>query len=270
MAEDLPYRVEYSKSGRAACKVCKNPIPKDSLRIATVVQVRAIPCLVLIIVWRKYSAGFASRESARGAFFLGLGRGENVTLLRCAFWSRLPCYAVSSSAGRPVVLITWFLDWRAARGVIGSDGFFGWVIWMIGVVFAVVYRAPSTMAKWSDGITPTAFSKSNGPRRPGTLLTLTAFAGRIRSSSGRKLVSCCFFIFFLVWLETGLDPACGCANILCVSRCIVVHAKLGWLKFRSLGTRSCRWSKYFNEAGFIIFFAARKKNFLDRAVVDWE
>ncbi|KAL7291310.1 hypothetical protein TKK_0014913 [Trichogramma kaykai] len=38
MAEDLPYRVEYAKSGRASCKVCKSPIAKDSLRIATVVQ----------------------------------------------------------------------------------------------------------------------------------------------------------------------------------------------------------------------------------------
>ena len=39
MTDDLPYRVEYSKSGRAGCKVCKETIAKDELRIATVVQV---------------------------------------------------------------------------------------------------------------------------------------------------------------------------------------------------------------------------------------
>ncbi|OXU23091.1 hypothetical protein TSAR_015014 [Trichomalopsis sarcophagae] len=38
MAEDLPYRVEYSKSGRAKCKVCNENIEKGILRIATVVQ----------------------------------------------------------------------------------------------------------------------------------------------------------------------------------------------------------------------------------------
>ncbi|XP_014212183.1 poly [ADP-ribose] polymerase [Copidosoma floridanum] len=35
---DLPFRVEYSKSNRASCKVCKNPIAKDVIRIACVVQ----------------------------------------------------------------------------------------------------------------------------------------------------------------------------------------------------------------------------------------
>ncbi|XP_058807262.1 poly [ADP-ribose] polymerase [Phymastichus coffea] len=38
MTEDLPYCVEYSKSGRAMCNVCKNAIAKDILRLATVVQ----------------------------------------------------------------------------------------------------------------------------------------------------------------------------------------------------------------------------------------
>ncbi|XP_001604917.1 poly [ADP-ribose] polymerase isoform X2 [Nasonia vitripennis] len=38
MTDDLPFRVEYSKTGRAGCKVCKSPIAKESLRIATVVQ----------------------------------------------------------------------------------------------------------------------------------------------------------------------------------------------------------------------------------------
>lgn len=35
-----PFAVEYAKSGRAACKICKDPIAKDALRIAKVVQSR--------------------------------------------------------------------------------------------------------------------------------------------------------------------------------------------------------------------------------------
>lgn len=39
MAEvQLPYRAEYSKSGRAACKACKEKIAKDILRLAAMVQ----------------------------------------------------------------------------------------------------------------------------------------------------------------------------------------------------------------------------------------
>ncbi|KAG8225244.1 hypothetical protein J437_LFUL008781, partial [Ladona fulva] len=38
MAEDLPYRAEYAKSGRASCKSCKGSIAKDSLRLAVMVQ----------------------------------------------------------------------------------------------------------------------------------------------------------------------------------------------------------------------------------------
>lgn len=37
---DLPFRVEYAKSGRAGCKACKENIAKDSLRLASIVQVR--------------------------------------------------------------------------------------------------------------------------------------------------------------------------------------------------------------------------------------
>ncbi|XP_069975958.1 poly [ADP-ribose] polymerase 1-like [Penaeus vannamei] len=36
--EDLPYRVEYAKSGRASCKTCKGNIAKDTLRLAVMVQ----------------------------------------------------------------------------------------------------------------------------------------------------------------------------------------------------------------------------------------
>ncbi|XP_034111953.2 poly [ADP-ribose] polymerase [Drosophila nasuta] len=35
---ELPYSVEYAKSGRASCKGCKTPIPKDSIRLAIMVQ----------------------------------------------------------------------------------------------------------------------------------------------------------------------------------------------------------------------------------------
>uniref|UniRef100_U5EZI1 Poly [ADP-ribose] polymerase n=1 Tax=Corethrella appendiculata TaxID=1370023 RepID=U5EZI1_9DIPT len=35
---DLPYRAEYAKSGRASCKACKTPIDKDELRLAVLVQ----------------------------------------------------------------------------------------------------------------------------------------------------------------------------------------------------------------------------------------
>lgn len=37
-AEDKLYRVEYAKSGRASCKKCSESIPKDSLRMAIMVQ----------------------------------------------------------------------------------------------------------------------------------------------------------------------------------------------------------------------------------------
>ncbi|KAF5305635.1 hypothetical protein FQR65_LT07716 [Abscondita terminalis] len=35
---DLPYKVEYAKSGRASCRGCKNTIEKDVLRLAVMVQ----------------------------------------------------------------------------------------------------------------------------------------------------------------------------------------------------------------------------------------
>ena len=43
MADDLPFKAEYAKSGRAGCKGCKLTIAKDSLRIAKMVQV-AMSC----------------------------------------------------------------------------------------------------------------------------------------------------------------------------------------------------------------------------------
>lgn len=38
MAADLQFEAEYAKSGRSKCKLCKNNISKDSLRIARCVQ----------------------------------------------------------------------------------------------------------------------------------------------------------------------------------------------------------------------------------------
>lgn len=37
--DDLPYKVEYARTGRAGCKACKMNIGQDSLRIARMVQV---------------------------------------------------------------------------------------------------------------------------------------------------------------------------------------------------------------------------------------
>ena len=41
-ANDLPYRSEYAKSGRAKCKGCKVEIPKGDLRLASMTQVLRI------------------------------------------------------------------------------------------------------------------------------------------------------------------------------------------------------------------------------------
>lgn len=38
MADQLPYRAEYAKSGRASCKACRTQIEKDGLRLAAMVQ----------------------------------------------------------------------------------------------------------------------------------------------------------------------------------------------------------------------------------------
>ena len=35
---DLPFRAEYAKSGRAACKMCKEKIDRGQLRLAVMVQ----------------------------------------------------------------------------------------------------------------------------------------------------------------------------------------------------------------------------------------
>ena len=42
MEEELPFKVEYAKSGRASCRGCKQNIGKDTLRLAVMVQVKAI------------------------------------------------------------------------------------------------------------------------------------------------------------------------------------------------------------------------------------
>ena len=54
MADDLPYKAEYAKSGRSSCKLCRSNIDKDSLRVAKMVQVRNLfqnSCLI----WRLKS-----------------------------------------------------------------------------------------------------------------------------------------------------------------------------------------------------------------------
>ena len=42
----LPYKSEYAKSGRSSCKKCKNKIDQAELRMAVMVQVRMIICLI--------------------------------------------------------------------------------------------------------------------------------------------------------------------------------------------------------------------------------
>jgi len=39
MADDLPFKAEYAKSNRSSCKMCRDNIAKDSLRLAKMVQV---------------------------------------------------------------------------------------------------------------------------------------------------------------------------------------------------------------------------------------
>lgn len=39
MSEELPYKTEYAKSGRAGCKGCKQNIGQGTLRLAVMVQV---------------------------------------------------------------------------------------------------------------------------------------------------------------------------------------------------------------------------------------
>lgn len=39
MAEDFPFKAEYAKSNRSSCKLCRENIAKDSLRVAKMVQV---------------------------------------------------------------------------------------------------------------------------------------------------------------------------------------------------------------------------------------
>lgn len=47
--EDKLYKAEYAKSGRASCKKCKENIAKDSLRMAIMVQVKAVSCTTLAV-----------------------------------------------------------------------------------------------------------------------------------------------------------------------------------------------------------------------------
>lgn len=41
MSDELPYKVEYAKSGRAGCKGCKQKIEQGIIRLAVMVQVRS-------------------------------------------------------------------------------------------------------------------------------------------------------------------------------------------------------------------------------------
>lgn len=61
MAQELPYKCEYAKSGRAGCKGCKLKIDQGALRLAVMVQVCHFPLilktlleyLVVLIRWMQ-------------------------------------------------------------------------------------------------------------------------------------------------------------------------------------------------------------------------
>lgn len=46
--EDRPFLAEYAKSGRAACKLCRGAIAKDTLRLAKMVQVSSTVEILII------------------------------------------------------------------------------------------------------------------------------------------------------------------------------------------------------------------------------
>lgn len=48
MEEQLPFKCEYAKSGRASCKGCKITIGKETLRLAIMVQVNK-KCIILFL-----------------------------------------------------------------------------------------------------------------------------------------------------------------------------------------------------------------------------
>lgn len=54
---DCPFRVEYAKSSRSKCKLCKDGIEKEHLRLAVMVQVRRMQFIII--------CGFAMRTQTR-------------------------------------------------------------------------------------------------------------------------------------------------------------------------------------------------------------
>ena len=49
--EDKPFKAEYAKSGRSACKQCKGLISKGILRMAKMVQVNTIASKNILLAW---------------------------------------------------------------------------------------------------------------------------------------------------------------------------------------------------------------------------
>lgn len=87
---DLPYQAEYAKSGRAACKGCKQKIDQGALRIAIMVQVSHA------VVWkvagkkenvlqkhmvqtlnRSFAADFYSKAMIPGITYFGVVKLKN-------------------------------------------------------------------------------------------------------------------------------------------------------------------------------------------------
>lgn len=60
MDMDLPYKVEYAKTGRAGCKKCKSNIAQGILRMAAMVQVRKLRKILLALVLSYVKTAFVS------------------------------------------------------------------------------------------------------------------------------------------------------------------------------------------------------------------
>ena len=76
---DLPFRAEYSKSNRAACKMCKEKIDKGVLRLAVMVKVNIFK--IYFFVWKfcQFTKKIGKLKKNREKFYifqLNQGIGE--------------------------------------------------------------------------------------------------------------------------------------------------------------------------------------------------
>ncbi|GBG68001.1 hypothetical protein CBR_g1120 [Chara braunii] len=91
-AKPKPFKAEYAKSGRAACKKCKDPIAKDALRIARVVEAKQFDGYMTL--WYH-----ASCVLSNPGFFNSVDDIEGADLLRWEDQQRLKKYADGETLG---------------------------------------------------------------------------------------------------------------------------------------------------------------------------